>query len=330
MAEATTADVKVDTTVADTNAANAVDTKTVDTTKTADTKTTKDSQGNEQTTLIGGADDKKDEVKQVVPADWPDDWREKIAGDDKAHLKQLQRYNSPQDYAKKAKSLEAMISSGEYKRQLGADATPEQKAEWRKEQGIPDNPDGYLVDLKLPNGVVLSDADKPIAKGFAEAALDGDIRPEQYSKLVAKYYDMQDEVKAKQADDDATFKETSQDALRTELGGDYKRTVNSVNALVASMPGDLGDRLLAGRTADGKKIGDDPDMIRWMAAQQREINPLATLVPAGGGTGSDRLAEIRKFRQENPNGYDSDKKMQAEELALIEATQKMQSRGRAA
>ena len=298
--------------------------------KPGGTQTTKDSQGNPQTTLIAAADDKPDDVKQVVPADFPDNWREKMAGDDKAYLKQLQRYNSPVDFAKKAKSLEAMISSGEYKRQLPADATPEQKAEWRKEQGIPDNPDGYLVDLKLPNGVVLSDADKPIARGFAEAALEGDINPQQYSKLVAKYYDLQDEVKAQQTQADLQFREEAQDDLRSEFGSDYKRTVNSVNALVASMPEGLGDRLLGGRSADGKLLGDDPAMIKWLAGLQREINPLATLAPTTGGSGSDRLAEIRKFRRENPNGYDSDKAMQAEELKLIEATQKMQRRGQAA
>jgi hypothetical protein len=43
-----------------------------------------------------------------------------------------------------------------------------------------------------------------------------------------------------------------------------------------------------------------------------------------------RLEEIRTIRRNDPNAYEADKKMQAEELELIEANLKMEKRGRAA
>ena len=42
-------------------------------------------------------------------------------------------------------------------------------------------------------------------------------------------------------------------------------------------------------------------------------------------TGSDRLAEIRRLRQEQPAAYEADRKLQAEELDRIEA--EMRGRG---
>src|SRR3546814_3644725 len=47
-------------------------------------------------------------------------------------------------------------------------ATPEQIAEWRKEQGIPEKPEDY--DLKFDNGLVIGEADKPLVAEFLKAS----------------------------------------------------------------------------------------------------------------------------------------------------------------
>ena len=38
---------------------------------------------------------------------------------------------------------------------------------------------------------------------------------------------------------------------------------------------------MGGRTADGYRVGDDPHVLRWLAGLAREMNPAATLLPAG-------------------------------------------------
>lgn len=260
-------------------------------------------------------------------------WRLAMAGEDKAALKQLERYNSPADVWKKAKALEAKLSSGEFKRALADDASEEEKATWRKENGIPDKPEGYVEKLALPKGMVLGEADKPLAKEFAAAAADANLTPAQYSRMVAQYYALQDQVRAKQDDDDAAFHDEANERLREEWGADYKRNVNAVNNLVASMPSKLADRFLAGRTADGRKIGNDPEIIAWLSSISREINPAATLVPAGtsdaGKSVNDRIAEIETMMRDRGGDYYRGPKanaLQAEYRELITARDKMKAK----
>src|SRR5688572_23894721 len=113
-------------------------------------------------TLVGGAA-AAENAQAIAPADWPADWRQKLAGEDKKTLERLGRMASPADLLKSYRALEQKISAGELKKGLPENATPEQVAEWRREQGLPEKPEGYLENLSLPDGVVLGEADKPMA-----------------------------------------------------------------------------------------------------------------------------------------------------------------------
>src|SRR6185295_17530425 len=124
---------------------------------------------------------------------------------------------------------------------------------------------------------------------------------QQVNDALAWYHDFKDKAAAERAEKDAAFHNESMAALRAEWGAEFKRTVNSIEALVAGWPDGLADRVLAGRSADGSKLGDDPAFLRVLAAMQRELNPLPSLIPAGGGHPLDRLAEIRAFRKEHPD-----------------------------
>lgn len=77
-------------------------------------------------------------------------------------------------------------------------------------------------------------------------------------------------------------------------------------------------------------LADDPDwsdkyqdMIEWSdvvpvdgTASSRVIESTTSSLPAPG---ADRIAAIRKLNRENPDLYESDKKLQAEYLTLVEA-----------
>lgn len=252
------------------------------------------------------------------------DWRTRLAGDDKELAKTLARYTDEAAFGKAHRALLSKMSSGELKKALPEGATPEEKATWRKENGIPENEVGYVEQLALPNGLVLGEADKPIVAEFAKAALEGNVDPKQFNGLVAKYYAIQDQQRAALEVADATFKQQSEDALRDVWKGpEFRQNLTAIQNMMAGWPEGLATRVLAGRTPDGRKLGDDPAFVRQLAGLARELNPAATLVPAGTTDANkgvaDRLAEIRKFRSDNPDKYDSDKKMQAEELALIDA-----------
>lgn len=267
--------------------------------------------------------------------DPPADWRARMAGDDAAFLKRLARFPDEATFAKSFRSLEAKLSSGEYIKPLAENATPEEKATWRKENGLPEKADEYVEKLALPNGLVIGEAEKPIVGELAAVAHDSNMDPKAFNGLVAKYYEIQDKQRQAQEDADAAYKIESEDVLRKDWqGADFRRNLTAVSNLMATWPEGLAQSVLAGRDPNGRKLGDNPAFIRQLAALATELNPAATLVPAGttdpGKNVQARLEEIRTLRRNDPNAYEANKAMQKEELELIEANLKMERRGKAA
>ncbi|MCK1479321.1 hypothetical protein IVB27_32425 [Bradyrhizobium sp. 197] len=263
------------------------------------------------------------------------DWRSRMAGGDDAFLKRLARFPDEATFAKSFRSLEQKMSSGEYKKPLAENATPEEKATWRKENGLPEKADEYVAKLALPNGMVIGEAEKPVVAELAAVAHESNLDPKAFNGLVAKYYEIQDQARQKQEDADVAFKLESEDALRKDWQGpDFRRNLTAVNNLISTWPEGLASTVLAGRGPDGRKLGDNPAFIRQLAVLATELNPAATLVPAGttdpGKNVQARLEEIRTLRRNDPNAYEQNKAMQAEELELIDADLKMQKRGKAA
>jgi len=271
----------------------------------------------------------------TISSDWPNDWRDRFAGDDKTFRRQLERYASPTDLAKKARSLERKLSSGEYRRDLPANASDDDKAAWRAERGLPENADGYVEALSLPDGLVLGEADKPIVSEFADAAHAADMDPKHFSALVAKYYELQDRQLADRADADLAFHNESLSALNAEWGAHLRREVNGVNAFIGQyFPKEMSADLLVARTPDGRMLGDNPAFIRAIAALNRQVNPVSTLVPAGGSDPaasiSERLAEIRKLQGDSSSDYWRGPKadgLQNEYLELLTAQERIAGKG---
>src|SRR3546814_8605810 len=79
-------------------------------------------------------------------------------------------------------------------------ATPEQIAEWRKEQGIPEKPEDY--DLKFDNGLVIGEADKPLVAEFLKASHATNVTPAQAKAQIAAYYAIQEQQQAARAEKD--------------------------------------------------------------------------------------------------------------------------------
>jgi hypothetical protein len=105
----------------------------------------------------------------------PESWREELAGGDKAYRKTLDRFESPAALAKAYKELTARLSSGDLKatRPPPANATPEQIATWRAEQGLPQSAAAYVDGLQLGDGTVTGEAEKALLSSFAEEAMKG-------------------------------------------------------------------------------------------------------------------------------------------------------------
>lgn len=319
--------------------------------KDAETETEDSSKGDEKT-LAEGRDTeaekaKADEALQPKPA-LGEKWREEIAehyaaGDKKAYtreLKRLERITDPKALYGMWRELEGKWTSGDLVKKPGKDATPEEIAQYHKQIGAPEKPEDYFDQLELENGVVIGDADKPLVEDVAKAMHEVGTTPEQMNRLLNWYYGNLEDQAAAMDDADDTFRRESESALKEEFGAAYKRKINAIPALFNTAPGgsdaknenSLYARLIGGRTADGKVIGDDPDMLRFLAFLSHEINPAAAVVEDGDMTGKSidaELKEIAQFRRDNKRDYFKDEAIQARERELIEAKQKIEQRERA-
>lgn len=274
-------------------------------------------------TVVEGADDP--DVK--VPQNWPDNWRELMAGDDKEALKQLARYQAPPGLWKKVRNLEKVVSSSAPKKP-GDDATPEEITEWRGKVGLAETPEKLLEAVKLPDGRVIGDDDKPIVDSFVKTVWQ-DSTPAQVSKALGWYYDHLEERKAAELEADEAYHVENRKALKEEWGpGEYKRNIEGhLKGFFADAPDGLWDRVFSARDAVGRKLGDNPDLVKFLVAKAAELNPQATITSGGEGGGSiaSRRAEIRKMMLDNPSEYYKPE-IQREELALIDAELKQKGR----
>lgn len=273
----------------------------------------------------------------ATPATWPDDWRQKLAGEDKKALKTLERMADPTAVWKQAQELRAKLSSGEYKRVPPKDATEEDLAAYRKEIGLPEKPEDY--EITLPQGAVMGEADKPVFDSFKGIAHKANMTPEQLNAAADWYFQQQREQAEAQDDFDQRFRSDAEEDLRADWGNDYRRNINSITGLFSTAPEGVKDRLLSGRIPihdkDGNvtgmaPLGNDPAVVRWLVSLAQELNPAATIAPGSAANSmqsiDDEIAGIEKTMREDRAAYFKDEKAQTRYRELLAAKEKLASR----
>lgn len=260
-------------------------------------------------------------------ADWPDDWREKMAGGDAKELERLKRFASPAAVYTSNRELEKKLSSTPLKKVLPENPTEEDLAAYRKDYGIPEKPEDY--DIKLSEGLVIGDDDKPVVDEYLKIAHANHMKPDQVKSVLDWYYkDMQAQQQARQQLDEKIAGET-REQLQSEWGNEYDRNVNLMKGYFGD--GEW-DRLMNARLADGTPFGSDKALMQLFADRARDYNPVATSV----GSGSEpmqgiitRKAELQAMQGDRGskywNGPEADK-LQAEYRQLIEAEQKFKKK----
>lgn len=213
---------------------------------------------------------------------WPEDWRTQLAGKDETAAKRLERFATPADIFRSYRAMEQKLSSGELKSvtPFPDKGTPEQQNAWRTENGVPEAPDKYQIDLG--EGVVIGDADKPIVDDFLKAAHASNMPAGLANAAVKWYFDFAEKQNEARYEADQQAKQTFEDTMRTEWGNEYRPNINSVHALLDLAPEGVKDKFLNGRLADGTPIGSDPDTLKWLVSLSRQLNPVTTVVPGAG------------------------------------------------
>lgn len=257
---------------------------------------------------------------------WPDNWRALVAGDDEKVAKQLDRFTDPKAVVTAYRALQQKLSSGEYTSKLAPDAKPEDVKKWRAENGIPDDASGY----ELPEGLVVGDTDKPLIDAMLTSMHAKNLPKDAVKAIVADYYKQQEALAAQRAEQDADNDTAAKETLIAEWGADYKRNANAIKSLLESAPEGIKDKIMGARLADGKAAVHDADFMRWLAQLSREINPVASVVPAGADQATaiaDELAGLVKQMGDRNSDYWKGplaEKKQARYRELIEA----QNRGK--
>lgn len=286
-------EIKTDTTVK----TDAVDT----TTKTDAAKTAADV--GDKTVLDGvTADDGK---KVDAPADWPADWREKMAAGDEKALALAKRYASPQNIFKAYLSANEKIRSGQIRQTLAEDASEAEIAAWRKDQGIPEKAEEYLKDL--PEGVIVGEDDKMMLGEFAEDMHGIHADPATVKHAIGAYYRIMEKERDTLNAAEGERRVAAEVALRAEWGNEFAGNRAAIKGLLDGAPEAVRDTIHYARDAEGKGLFNNPDVLRWFLAIAREANPAATLVPAGGTSAvasvEARMAELNKLMSDKSSEY---------------------------
>ncbi|MGB1389979.1 MAG: hypothetical protein ACPG61_13945, partial [Paracoccaceae bacterium] len=211
---------------------------------------------------------------------WRDDWRQQMAGDDEKALKHIDRYGSPSDVYTALRAAQQKISSGEVKSALPDNATPEQVASWRAENGIPDEPAGYRD--ALPEGVVIGEDDQERMDLFMQSMHEKNMPPAAVSAAVEWYYNELANGQDTLAQMDSDAQVRTEDKLRAEWGQDYTPNMNHMKNWLAGGPEGLSDLMMEARGPDGVLLKNNPDFMRWASQTAREANPMNMILPASG------------------------------------------------
>lgn len=249
--------------------------------------------------------------------------------DKEAHgklLKKLSRYNTPAEVAKALRAAEVRISSGELKAVLPKNATPEQVAEWRKENGIPEAPDKY--DLTLPDGMKVEADDQPLVDAFVKDMHGLNATPEMVKGAVTSFMRMRGAQIEKIVQMDADTKAAAEDDLRAEWGEDYRTNVAGIDAMLGQADSSVKEAILRARDPSGAALANNPAVLKWLAAHARELGYVgATVVPAGGDLGKtidDELGDLKK--QMGTDEWAKNAKGQARYMQLIDAKKRLDAR----
>lgn len=259
---------------------------------------------------------------------WPENWRENFSRGDEKRLNVAKRYASPEAAFDALVAAQDRIRSGQVGSPFPKDGTPEQQAEWRKTNGVPDDPKGY--DLKFDSGLVIGDEDKETIEGFLQVAHQKNMQPEVAKDVIEWYYKGLEEQKEKRSELDEQQKTAGIDELNIEWGKDYRANINRVGNMLSYFPETVREALQSARMPDGTAVFNHPDVLRGFVQMALEVDPASTLVPNGSGDPmkgvEEEMAEIEKVMRENRAKYDADEKMQARYRDLIDAKTKLSAR----
>lgn len=275
-----------------------------------------------------------------APADYPADWREKMATGadgkvDAKKLEQLKRFTSPVDLGASWFDAQGKIRSGKAGEDVpmpDAATDPEGNKKWREERGIPLDATGYK--LPEPLEAKLAPEDKPILASYTEFAAKKGLSPAEVARGVEWYSEMADAQAEETNRLDAEQKDATETALMKEWGAEYKPMKTIANRYAAEVLGGadlmfarLPNRPEFGENA-GKMVGNIPALVKSLAnlgkAQYGDVSF------AGGEAAKQseaRITELEKIMHTDIDKWNASPDLRKEHFDLISARDKSKGTG---
>lgn len=243
----------------------------------------------------------------------------------------LDRTGDPSKLVAITRELQRAVSDGGRVKIPGADATDEERAAFYKQINQPDNPEGLVENIKLSDGVILGDLDKPVVDDFAKA-VHGATTPQEFvDKTVDWYLQLQDQQIAEMDTQDEANRTATQQELRNTWGDGYQREMNIAEMAFKDAPA-VKELLMEARLSDGTVLKDNADAMKWLNHIARQSYEVQTVVQDGEAninTVESEIEEIEKFRRENKSAYFKDEKKQARYRELLGVRERHQQRSAA-
>lgn len=276
--------------------------------------------------------------KPETTGDFPDDWREKLAKGDDKKLARLKRYTSVEAALLAGFAAQDKIRSGDYKvAELAEDATPEERKAYFEERGIPAEAKAY--DIPKVAGHQWTDADTPVLDSFKEIAHKAQL-PQGAMNEIAGWY-AKTLAAAQEAREEAVAainakqREETADALRAELGAEFKPALSLVNRLLEKehlelIPTEVLDVLKEATLPDGRRLLFTLPVYRYLAdISRQEFGDGGFITPDAAARHSTRKAEIERIMKSDMKAY-YDQGLDKEYTEILATEEKTNRRGRAA
>lgn len=211
------------------------------------------------------------------------DWRQRIAGSDAALAKQLERFADETALAQSWLHAQKTISSGKKIEAPQTDWTEEQWGALYDKLGRPKDPNGYKVELKLPEGIELPDETRSVLGNVTQAGHKLGLTPRQMQGVHEFVANLAVEQLQQSEQAVVENRARSERTLKELWGPEYSQNLRYAQAAVNQLHRETGvdwQGLANLVTIDGTKLGDRSEFVRLMAA-------------AGRALGADPLMDVR-------------------------------------
>ena len=232
-----------------------------------------------------------------------EDWRSMIPEEIRDH-KSLAHFTDVGAMAKSLVNAQSMIGADKVAIP-GKHATDEDWGEvWRK-LGRPDSPDGYELTNEMPEGIEQND---DMLNWFRATAHEIGMTPSQAQKMLGKYNQFLGTQMGADEGQIEQLRETTEIELKKEYGAAYADRITNGNAVMQEFGG---EGLTELQMADGRLLGDHPDIIKMMVNVSEFINSkigedvLAGTKSSGGLTPDDARAKLAEIRAPGTPYWDS-------------------------